>query len=625
MRLSSVFKFLAALCFAFLLAAQSQMGSIEGTVTDVSGGVIPGAAITMVNESRGAKVEVISNEQGAYRVLGLFPGIYEATVRAPGFQTTVFAAEILPGRRTKQDIVLQIGAITETVTVTSNVPMLQTSVSMMASGPGRGSAANTEEYAYISENKFTQARKQPLSTFSIDVDSASYSNVRRFLHNGELPPADAVRIEEFINYFDYGYPEPGAGEPFSITTEVAACPWKPGNRLLQIGLKSKPIAASELPPGNLVFLLDVSGSMDAGNKLPLLKRSFALLVEQLRPQDCVAIVVYAGAAGVVLPPTWGSQKETIRRALGSLHAAGSTAGAEGIQLAYQIAREAYLPNGINRVILATDGDFNVGISSESELVRLIESKRDEGISLSVLGFGDGNLKDSKMEKLADHGNGNFAYIDSLLEARKAMVEQIGATLLTVAKDVKIQVEFNPAQVESYRLAGYENRLLDDQDFDDDKKDAGDMGAGHTVTAIYEIVPADKVRNKAASDGLRYQETSIRALAKAIGEVAHVKLRYKDPSNSSSKLIERSVPMAETPAEQASEQFRFAAGVTEFAMLLRDSPHKGESSFDSAAALARGLAGSDADGRRAEFVYLVKTARGLAAGKTPFAAPAGSSR
>ncbi|MCP5117234.1 MAG: VWA domain-containing protein, partial [bacterium] len=380
----------------------------------------------------------------------------------------------------------------------------------------------------------------------------------RFLTEGRLPLVDAVRIEELINYFQYDYPEPSGEEPFSITAETAACPWEESHQLLHVGLKARSVALEDLPANNLVFLLDVSGSMQPANKLPLLKRAFRLLAEQLRPEDRVAIVVYAGAAGLVLPSTPGSQKRRIVAALSGLHAGGSTAGGAGIQLAYEVARENFLPQGNNRVILATDGDFNVGMSSDGTLVRMIEKQREAGVFLTVLGFGMGNLKDSKMEKLADHGNGNYAYIDSLLEARRVLVEQLGGTLLTLAKDVKIQVEFNPAHIQAYRLIGYENRLLRPEDFRDDTKDAGEIGAGHTVTALYELVPADAESEVAQIDPLKYQETRLTPAAAARGEALTVKLRYKEPRGAESKLLSRAVAAGESA--QASESFRFATAV-----------------------------------------------------------------
>ncbi len=364
---------------------------------------------------------------------------------------------------------------------------------------------NTEEYNQIEEQPFLLVKNSPLSTFSIDVDTASYSNVRRFLNNRELPPADAVRIEEMINYFTSDYPYPQGNIPFSVTTEISQAPWQKQHKLVLVGLQGKPIAKENLPPSNLVFLIDVSGSMDEPNKLPLLKSAFSLLVQQLEKKDTVSIVVYAGAAGVVLPPTPGNQKSKILAAINNLEAGGSTAGGEGIQLAYKLAKDNFFKSGNNRVILATDGDFNVGVSSEGELVKLVEQYRNDNIFLTVLGFGMGNYKDNKMEQLANKGNGNYAYIDNSQEANKVLVSEMGANLLTIAKDVKIQVEFNPAKVQAYRLIGYDNRRLNDRDFNDDQKDAGELGAGHSVTALYEIIPVgvnSDIVNKTNIDPLR---------------------------------------------------------------------------------------------------------------------------
>ncbi len=492
-----------------------------------------------------------------------------------------------------------------------------------SSGPPRGASTllpedfppqtdfNTEEYGVIDEPGFAAAVNTPLSTFSIDVDTASFANVRRFLHDGRLPPADAVRIEELINYFDYDYPDPSEGEPFSIVTEMAGCPWAPSHRLVHIGLRSKPVAMANLPPNNLVFLIDVSGSMAAADKLPLLKKAFSLLAQQLRTQDQISIVVYAGAAGMVLPPTFGAQKTKILRSLSQLDAGGSTAGGAGIHLAYKLARENFIEAGNNRVILATDGDFNVGVSSDGELVKMIEREREAGVFLTVLGFGTGNLKDSKMEKLADHGNGNYAYIDNLLEARRVLVEQMGATLLTVAKDVKLQVEFNPAQVKAYRLIGYENRRLHDEEFNDDKKDAGDLGAGHSVTALYEVILAGSDEPLSGVDPLKYQQTTVRPDAEGSNEVLTVKLRYKPPEGSESRLLTR---VLAKPGDGAvpSQAFRFASAVAEFGLLLRDSPYKGAADYDYDHAFEqiRQTLGNDEDGRRSEFLFLIKTAKKL---------------
>ena len=470
---------------------------------------------------------------------------------------------------------------------------------------------NTEEYGAIDEPGFAAVVNKPLSTFSIDVDTASYANVRRFLHDGQLPPADAVRIEELINYFDYDYPDPADGEPFGIVTEMDACPWAPPHRLVHIGLRSKPVATANLPPNNLVFLIDVSGSMTDADKLPLLKKAFSLLVQQLRTQDQISIVVYAGAAGMVLPPTSGAQRTKILSTLSRLDAGGSTAGGAGMYLAYKLARENFIDGGNNRVILATDGDFNVGVSSDGQLVKMIERERESGVFLTVLGFGTGNLKDSKMEKLADHGNGNYAYIDNLLEARRVLVEQMGATLLTVAKDVKLQVEFNPAQVKAYRLIGYENRRLRDEEFNDDEKDAGDLGAGHSVTALYEVIPAGSDEPLPGVDPLKYQQTTVRPDAAGSNEVLTVKLRYKPPEGSESRLLTR--VLAKPGGDAALTQaFRFASAVAEFGLLLRDSPYKGAADYDHAFEQARQTLGSDEDGRRSELLSLIKTAKKLTA-------------
>jgi len=399
---------------------------------------------------------------------------------------------------------------------------------------------NTEQYDLIVETGFQSVTDHPLSTFSIDVDTAGYANVRRFLTRNQMPPKDAVRIEELINYFSYDYPEPQDETPFAVITELAACPWNKEHQLVHIGLKGRRIDTENMPASNLVFLLDVSGSMNSPDKLPLLKKGFKLLTEQLREKDRVAIAVYAGAAGLVLPSTPGNEKHTILKAIDNLQAGGSTAGAQGIKLAYRVALENFIENGNNRVILATDGDFNVGVSSDGELVRLIESKRKENIFLTVLGFGTGNLKDAKMEKLADKGNGNYAYIDNLLEAKKVLVKEMGGTLHTIAKDVKLQIEFNPAHVKAYRLIGYENRRLNKEDFNNDKKDAGELGAGHTVTALYELIPADSDEVPATVDPLKYQDSKIKPAALESEELMTVKLRYKKPDENKSRLITHTV-------------------------------------------------------------------------------------
>ena len=460
---------------------------------------------------------------------------------------------------------------------------------------------NTEEYKHRVDNSFQEAISTPLSTFSIDVDTASYSNVRRFINTGALPPADAVRTEEMLNYFSYNYPKPTGEHPFSVNTELNDCPWYPGHKLVLVGIQGRQVLAEQLPPSNLVFLIDVSGSMAAPNKLPLLKTAFKLLVRQLREQDNVAIVVYAGAAGLVLEPTSGSDKAKIIEKIDGLQAGGSTAGSEGLKLAYQVAREKMNPAGNNRVILATDGDFNVGPSSEGELTRMIEEYRKDGVFLSVLGFGMGNIKDNKMEMLADRGNGNYAYIDNAMEAKKVMVSQMAGTLFTIAKDVKIQVEFNPSQVKSYRLIGYENRVMENRDFNDDKKDAGDMGAGHSVTALYEIIPAGSPDTEVRINPLIYQQTQIVPSE----ELMQIKVRYKNPKEDASTLLTTRVGGNNEQLAVPSENFRFAAAVAEYGMLLRNSEFKGQSSYQQALTLARSARGEDAEGYRAELIKLIE--------------------
>ncbi|MBB5396412.1 VWA domain-containing protein [Mucilaginibacter sp. AK015] len=469
---------------------------------------------------------------------------------------------------------------------------------------------DNESYKGITENAFTNAASTPLSTFSVDVDAASYSNVRRFINNGQLPPADAVRVEEMINYFNYNLTGPTDGGPVAIHTELSSAPWNTSHRLLRIGLKAKTIPTNNLPASNLVFLIDVSGSMDSPNKLPLVQSSLKMLVDQLRPQDKVALVVYAGAAGVVLPSTPGDKKETIKNAIDNLSAGGSTAGGEGIKLAYKIAAESFVKTGNNRIILATDGDFNVGASSDDDMEKLIEKKRESGIFLSVLGYGMGNYKDSKMETLADKGNGNYAYIDNITEARKTLVTEFGGTLFTVAKDVKLQIEFNPAKVQAYRLLGYENRILNKEDFNDDKKDAGDMGSGHTVTAFYEIVPAGiKDDYMVSVDPLKYQKVKeSKADLNPSAEMMTIKFRYKEPVSSVSKLSQAVVYDKPVGFNSTSVDFKFASAVAEVGMLLRDSKFKQKASYAHAIATARAGKGEDTEGYRAEFIRLAESAK-----------------
>ena len=470
---------------------------------------------------------------------------------------------------------------------------------------------NTESYDHIVENPFLKTNDNPLSTFSIDVDAAAYANVRRFINQQQLPPAGAVRIEELINYFTYNYPQPQRDDPFSINTEISDCPWNAQHKLVLIGLQGKKLSTQNLPASNLVFLIDVSGSMDEEDKLPLVKSSLKLLVDQLRAKDKVAIVVYAGNAGLVLPSTSGEEKIKIKDAIDGLEAGGSTAGGKGIELAYNIAKKNFIKAGNNRVILCTDGDFNVGVSSEDGLQRLIENERQSGIFLSVMGFGTGNYQDSKMQLLADKGNGNHNYIDNLSEARKVFVNEFGGTLFTIAKDVKLQIEFNPEKAQGYRLIGYENRLLNKEDFNDDKKDAGELGSGHTVTALYELIPTGiKDTMLKSVDALRYQKVKALSQKDFDDEVINIKLRYKKPDGDKSILIEHPVKDENVTINSTSDNFRFAAAVAEFGMLLRNSQYKGSAHFQSVAQTAISASRNDGEGYRKEFIQLVQIAASL---------------
>jgi Ca-activated chloride channel homolog len=473
--------------------------------------------------------------------------------------------------------------------------------------------ATGDRYDYVSENPFLAVGDAPLSTFSVDVDTASYSNVRRFLRQGQRPPKDAVRIEELLNYFRYDYPEPTGDAPFSVTTETASCPWNAQHRVVHVGLRGKTVTPVETPPRNLVFLLDTSGSMNEADKLPLVQSAMRLLVGQLGARDRVSIVAYAGSAGLVLEPTEGDRRDVILGALDELSAGGSTAGGEGIVLAYKTAERHFAPNGVNRVILCTDGDFNVGVSDTGSLTRLIEEKRKSGVFLTVLGVGRGNLNDAMMEHLAGAGNGNYAYLDSIEEARKVLVREAGSTLVTIAKDVKVQVEFNPKEVAAYRLIGYEDRVLRDRDFNDDAKDAGDIGAGHTVTALYEVVPRGQAINVPGVDELKYQEKPSLTPSAATGEMMTVKLRYKEPAGDTSKLLSVVVRDSRESIRSASANLRFSAAVAAFGMLLRDSKYKGTSTFGDVMELASSAKGEDPEGYRAEFLTLVERASGLSHG------------
>jgi len=617
-------------------------GRVEGHVRDQQGAPIVNAQVFVV----GTALNALTDSAGAYLLLAVPEGRQALRAAFIGYRSAEATVAVRAGRTTTKDFTLEPTAVqmSELTVVKDEAEAAsrsrhsqqrldpQPSLDALQGGlsaPGAKAAenrrpyvdgvpyepwrvqrepGNTEAYALIQENRFLAAPANPLSTFSIDVDAASYSNVRRFLTEGRLPPADAVRLEELVNYFPYTYPDRTGRHPFAVTTEVGPSPWAPEHRLVRIGLQAKRLATRDLPPSNLVFLIDVSGSMKSWDKLPLVKQAFCALVNELRAQDRVAIVVYAGAAGLVLPPTSGADKATILAAIDRLEAGGSTAGGAGIKLAYDVARENYFPEGNNRLILATDGDFNVGVSSDAEMIRLVETRREEGTFLTVLGFGTGNLKDTKMEQMADKGNGHYAYIDSFREAQKVFVREFGGTLFTVAKDVKIQVEFNPARVQAYRLLGYENRLMAKEDFADDRKDAGEMGAGHAVTALYEVVPVGARPVALSSDSLTYQRVSLRPSASRSPELMTVRLRYKDPDGSRSRLL--STAVVDAGGSTASRDLRFASAVAAFALVLRNSENKGEASYDMVLALARDARGEDPEGYRTEFISMVERARTL---------------
>jgi Ca-activated chloride channel family protein len=623
--------FILAACMHFQIMAQQ---SIRGTVLNNSdGSPIPGTSIYFKGNTG---VSTITDMTGKFTIHAVCPSILVASFI--GYVTQEIPISV-------HDSILEIRLLPEIVSleevvVTEYSPSLQyvanelvASACILFESLGKSErktkcasvmAANnfqpaylnqsTESYSKINENGFKNSKNDPLSTFSIDVDKASYSNIRRFINQGQLPPADAVRIEEMINYFDYNYAQPTDENPFAIYTEYSDCPWQEGHKILHIGLQGKKIETANLPASNLVFLLDVSGSMDDPNKLPLVISAFKLLVNNLRPNDRIAIVVYAGAAGVVLPSTKGSDKETILNALNSLHAGGSTAGCEGISMAYKIAQENFMKNGNNRVILATDGDFNVGISNENDLENFIVDKRKSGIFLTCLGFGMENYKDSKLELLSDKGNGNYAYINDIQEAHKTLVSEFGGTLFTIAKDVKIQIEFNPNKIAAYRLIGYENRMLNSEDFTNDLKDAGELGAGHTVTALYEVIPQGE--NSKFVDNpieLKYQQNKASEQLNdnaGLNEIATVKFRYKKPDADKSIEMVQPIPDSKVLFSQASDNLRFASSVAMFGMLLRNSEFKGSCTYSSMIEFANNSRGIDTEGYRGEFMRLVKTANGI---------------
>jgi Ca-activated chloride channel family protein len=604
--------------------------TISGTVTDEKGSPVMGVSVFV----KGTTTGVATGFDGTYKLVIAkangtlvfsFVGFETQEIKLTG-QTTLNVI-LKASTQSLQEVVVVGHATQRKMSMTGSVAQINS-----PGAPLQGYAAgiqvtntngfyngdldeefNTEGYDFITENRFLKVNDNPLSTFSIDVDAASYSNVRRFLNQGQLPPAGAVRIEEMINYFSYDYPQPGNEQPFSINTEISDAPWNKDHKLVLIGLQGKKIATENLPASNLVFLIDVSGSMQGPSRLPLVKSSMKMLVDQLREQDKVAMVVYAGAAGLVLPPTSGFEKNKIKEAIGKLDAGGSTAGGAGIKLAYKTAKEFFVKGGNNRVILCTDGDFNVGVSSDDEMERLIEEERKSGVFLTVLGYGMGNYKDSKLQKLADKGNGNHAYIDEISEAKKILVSEFGGTLFTIAKDVKLQVEFNPAKVKGYRLLGYENRMLAKEDFNNDKKDAGELGSGHTVTALYEVIPAG-VETELLDDvdKLKYQkEVTPLSKSKHTDEIMTVKFRYKAPDGDVSKLIEHPIKDNRVAIAKTSDNFRFAAAVAELGMLLRNSEFRADASYDNVLKTARKAKGTDTEGYRAEFIKLAEGAQQLA--------------
>lgn len=585
------------LLFLFGNSNPTQQHELTGKVVDGDNEALIGASILIKGTSQGTVTDI----DGTFKLRIADPCV-DIVVSHIGFETQ----ELNACASKPVQVVMTSGVVLDQVVVTGYAPVMEKksmSYSVQSvppstrmnstSSPRRPvEPVNTEGYAEIAENGFIPTSKEHTSTFAIDVDAASYSNVRRFLNEGQLPPADAVRSEEMINYFHYNYPPAtNPDQPFQVSTELAACPWNDKSQLLLVGMRAQQMAREDLPPANFVFLLDVSGSMQGPDRLPLLVESMKLLTDNLRPEDRVAIVVYAGASGLVLESTSGTEKTKIKDALSRLRAGGSTAGAAGISQAYEVARANFVEGGNNRVILATDGDFNVGVSDNGGLEELITRERESGIFLSILGFGRGNLQDEKMQILADKGNGNHAYIDQLSEARKVLVSEFGGTLFTVAKDVKIQVEFNPDYVASYRLIGYENRLMDNEDFRNDAKDAGELGAGHTITALYEIVP-----NYTAS---------------ATDACSIVRLRYKQPDGDTARELSYNVPAQVNSFGQSSLNLRWAAAVAEFSMLLRDSEHKANATYEHCENIARQATGRDPSGYRQEMVRLIGKAQNLA--------------
>ncbi|MBS4014520.1 MAG: von Willebrand factor type A domain-containing protein [Bacteroidetes bacterium] len=602
--------------------AFAQTRTIYGTITDEGGKGLPGVTVTVKGTVRSS----ISDSKGNYSIL--------VTARD---KFLVFSCnnceskEVEIAKQTQIDVSLKIATtviyLEQEVIYDEVFYTVETSAKVSrekAYGGAHTHAAptgyvyadydqyyyNTESYSAINETGFKDVNNNPLSTFSIDVDNAAYSNVRRFLNSGSLPQKDVVRIEEMLNYFSYDYAQPTGKHPFAMHAELSECPWNPKTQLLHVGLKGVEVDKSELPYSNLVFLIDVSGSMYSPNKLPLLQTAMNMLVEELRPQDRVSIVVYASRTEILLESTPASNKQKILNAINGLQAGGSTAGGQALRMAYDVAEKNFIKGGNNRIIMATDGDFNVGESSNASMERLVEDKRKSGVFITVLGFGMGNYKDDRLEIIANKGNGNYAYIDNIQEARKVMVSEFAGTLFTIAKDVKLQIEFNPERVKAYRLIGYENRRLNDEDFNNDAKDAGEMGAGHSVTALYEIIPAGSDENIPGVDPLKYQAVPSRPAPNLNSELLTIKARYKEPDGEKSVMFDLPVKGKLIAIDKTSDDFRFAAAVAEFGLLLRNSEFKSRASYDNVIKMALSAKGKDIEGYRAEFINLVRTAQNL---------------
>ncbi len=613
------------------ISASDKTGTLYGVARE-SGGQKLGSVKIDCFQGSDYVTSVSSDLDGSYLIRNLVPGKYNIEASLQGYETWVKQdVSIKSGKAKKLDIRLKRDVLQPVVpqlhirggranAVNYTVDGMSAYSPMVQFQPGVTSFYppdwNTEDYSAITPNIFHSPLTDPLSTFSIDVDTATYSNVRRMLNQGQLPAPNMVRTEEIVNYFDYFYPQPRGEHPFSVYTEMGVCPWNQKRNLIHIGIQGRQIDMSQAPASNLVFLLDVSGSMDYSNKLPLVQQSMNLLLENLRPQDRIAIVVYAGAAGMVLPSTSGEEKTKISAAINELQAGGTTAGGAGIQLAYKTAVANLIPGGNNRIILCTDGDFNIGVSSDAEMTKLIEENRNKGVFLTVLGFGMGNYKDNRLELLADKGNGNYAYIDDIAEARKVLVSEMGATLFTIAKDVKLRVEFNPAHVKAYRLIGYENRLLRDEDFKDDTKDAGELGAGHSVTALYEIIPAESKEEIPGVDPLKYQDVKITDAANNSPEVMTVKLRYKKPDGDTSIPLETPVYHKTLGLADVSQTFLFSAAAAGYAMLLQNSEYKGALNWELVRGLASENMGADPGGYRKEFLNLIDKADKLTRESSP---------